>query len=72
MERRVDQPLTITTFQSKSRTFFIGKWGAKPLQNLVTMEKSRRAKGSSLCTEKPGEEEKRSEKVRMSAETLPL
>lgn len=44
----------MTTFQSRSRTFFMGKWGARPLQNFVTMEKSRRAKGSSLCVEKPG------------------
>lgn len=41
-----NQPLTMTTFQSRSRTFFMGKWGARPLQNLVTIEKSRRAKGS--------------------------
>ena len=51
---RESHPLTITTFQSRSRTFFMGKWGARPLQNLETMEKSRRAKGSSLCMEKPG------------------
>lgn len=54
----------MTTFQSRSRTFFMGKWGARPLQNLVTMEKSRRAKGSSLCMEKPegcGERQMRSE-----------
>ena len=49
-----NQPLTMTTFQSRSRTFFMGKWGARPLQNLVTIEKSRRAKGSWLCVEKPG------------------
>lgn len=41
-----NQPLTMTTFQSRSRTFFMGKCGARPLQNLVTIEKSRRAKGS--------------------------
>lgn len=46
--------LTSSTFQSKSRTFFMGKCGACPLQNLITMVKSRRANGSSLCTGKPG------------------
>lgn len=47
--------LTRSTFQSSSRTFFMGKCGAWPLQNLVTMVKSSRAKGSSVCTGKPGE-----------------
>lgn len=35
-------------FHSKSSTFFMGKWGAFILQNLVTMVKRRRAKGSPL------------------------
>lgn len=68
-----NEALTMTTFHSKSRTFFMGKWGAKPLQNLVTMEKSRRAKGSSLCMKKPegsGERQARSEDEVI--ETLPL
>lgn len=51
----------------------MGKWGARPLQNLVTMEKSRRAKGSSLCMEKPGGVKKdKGESEDEVAETLPL
>lgn len=34
----------------------MGKCGAWPLQNLVTIVKSRRANGSSVCTGKPGGE----------------
>ena len=47
---------TRSTFQSRRRTFFMGKCGAWPLQNLVTIVKSRRANGSSVCTGKPGGE----------------
>lgn len=39
---------TRMVFQSSNRTFFMGKWGAFMLQNLVTMVKRSRAKGSPL------------------------
>lgn len=39
---------TSVVFQSNSSTFFMGKWGAFMLQNLVTMVKRSRAKGSPL------------------------
>lgn len=38
---------TRTIFHKSSRTFFMGKWGADPLQNLVTMPNSFTAKSSS-------------------------
>lgn len=46
--RRRGNGLTSMVFQSSSRTFFMGKWGAFMLQNLVTMVKRSRAKGSPL------------------------
>lgn len=39
---------TRTVFQSRSSTFFMGKWGAFMLQNLVTMVKRSRVNGSPL------------------------
>lgn len=40
-------------FQSRRSTFFMGKCGAFMLQNLVTMVKRRRAKGSPLYSGEP-------------------
>lgn len=40
--------LTKMVFQSSRSTFFMGKCGAFMLQNLVTMVKRSRAKGSPL------------------------
>lgn len=47
--RNVLMPPSVTniTFQSKSKTFFIGKCGLDPLQNLVTIPKSFTAINSS-------------------------
>lgn len=45
--------LTSIVFQSSSRTFFMGKCGAFMLQNLVTMVKRSRAKGSPLYRGEP-------------------
>lgn len=46
--------LTSTVFQSNSSTFFMGKCGAWPLQNLVTIPKSMTEKGSLLYRGAPG------------------
>lgn len=43
-------------FHSSRRTFFMGKWGAWPLQNLVTMPKSMTEMGSLLYRGEPGRE----------------
>ena len=51
--------LTSIVFHSSSSTFFMGKCGAFMLQNLVTMVKRSRAKGSPLHIGDP----ERSEKV---------
>lgn len=45
--------LTSIVFQSSRSTFFMGKCGAFMLQNLVTMVKRRRAKGSPLYRGEP-------------------
>lgn len=45
--------LTSIVFQSSSSTFFMGKCGAFMLQNLVTMVKRSRAKGSPLYRGEP-------------------
>lgn len=45
--------LTSMVFQSSSSTFFMGKCGAFMLQNLVTMVKRSRAKGSPLYRGEP-------------------
>lgn len=45
--------LTSMVFQSKSSTFFMGKCGAFMLQNLVTIVKRSRAKGSPLYRGEP-------------------
>lgn len=45
--------LTSIVFQSSSNTFFMGKCGAFMLQNLVTMVKRSRAKGSPLYRGEP-------------------
>lgn len=44
---------TRIVFQSRRSTFFMGKCGAFMLQNLVTMVKRRRAKGSPLYRGEP-------------------
>lgn len=46
--RRGNQGFTSVVFHRSSSTFFMGKWGAFMLQNLVTMVKRSRAKGSPL------------------------
>lgn len=45
--------LTSIVFQSSSSTFFMGKCGAFMLQNLVTIVKRSRAKGSPLYRGEP-------------------
>lgn len=45
--------LTNTVFHSNNKTFFIGKCGAWPLQNFVTIPKSITAKGSWLHSADP-------------------
>lgn len=50
---------TRIVFQSRRSTFFMGKCGAFMLQNLVTMVKRRRAKGSPLYRGEPSEEQDR-------------
>lgn len=46
--------LTSMLFHNNNNTFFIGKWGAWPLQNLVTMPKSMTEMGSLLNRGEPG------------------
>lgn len=50
---KVHNVLTSIVFQSSSSTFFMGKCGAFMLQNLVTMVKRSRAKGSPLYKGEP-------------------
>lgn len=50
---------TRIVFQSRRSTFFMGKCGAFMLQNLVTMVKRRRAKGSPLYRGEPSGEQDR-------------
>lgn len=50
--------LTNTVFQSSKRTFFMGKWGAWPLQNLVTIPNSMMANGSLLYRGDPRSDSK--------------
>ena len=45
---------TRTTFHSNSKTFFIGKWGAVPLQNFVTIPNKIIVKLSSPPIGSPG------------------
>lgn len=53
-ELPLKEALTNTVFQSSKRTFFMGKWGAWPLQNLVTIPNSMMANGSLLYSGEPG------------------